>query len=58
MTSFALGLGLKRRLRVTQKWANGVGLTSHWLRKWRDMFLPITNQYKTKAIAKLLSTIN
>ena len=38
----------------------GFGLVSHWLKKWREFLL--TNhraqQSKTKAIIKLLSTLN
>ena len=42
------------------KFTIGFGFASHWLKKWREFYKPISerSKVKTKAITKLLSTVN
>ena len=48
------------RENVCERGTIGFGFASHWLRKWRELWYPITerSKAKSKANAKLLSTLN
>ena len=52
--------GRQARENASERGTIDFGFASHWLRKWREFYQPITeqNQRQTKANPKLLSTLN